>query len=344
MNRGFLFMKINHQFSNTLVMQPMPGIGDMLWFLPHVRAIADRFVVGDSVTLLARPSTQSAKLLSEESCVKEVLPLYRCQMNRQGNERESNHREKYRHDGMLGAMRLAREMAVHQFDAVWSLDRRAYYVYASVLAGIPNRFGLGFGWEKVFLKNPALPKEHHKTHARDRVTHWLEGMGINIKDYEYPLKIELQATKKVREHFKKTKPWACLGLGASEIEKKWSVEAFGALSKSLFEKGVEVFLCGGAGEKVEAEAIQRLAPKVHCITDWSVMETAALMTESDFYVGNDTFLYNLAALQGKKSLSVSGEVPSHMYLESMMTVHSPKGVQHVSPARVLEKMVQEQFL
>ena len=321
----------------------MPGIGDMLWFLPHARAIADHFTEENAITLLARPSTHAANLLSEESSIKEILLLYRCQMNRQGKERDANHRELHRHDGISGCLRLACELKAHKFNAAWILDRRSYYVYTAMLAGIPNRFGLGFGWEKLLLKAPTLAKQYHKMHARDRVTHWLTDLGINIQDYEYPLKIAPKATKKVHAHFKKDRPWVCFGLGASEIEKKWSSSAFSSLAQSLTQKGMTVFLCGGPGEKEEALAIKSQAPKAHCITDWSIMETSALMTESDLYVGNDTFLYNLAALQGKKACAIAGVVPTHTYLKTMSSVYAGGDIHKVTSEMVLENLKQEAF-
>jgi len=337
------------QFSNPLVMQPMPGIGDMIWFLPHVRAIADHFSTMGSVSLLARPSTHAAKLLSEESSIKDIIPLYRSQLNRQGKERYPNHQDAYRHDGVVGAWQLAQDLSSHHFDATWILDRHMLYVMAAVLAGIPNRFGLGFGAEKIFLKHPTLPKRHHKTHARDRATLLLEILGIDIAPYEYPLSISKTAIQKVESSFRKTAPWACFGVGASEKEKKWPVACFAAVIKELCLKEITCFICGGPEETQEVQEIKNLAGKdyasqIHGITNWSVMETAALMSESDFYIGNDTFLYNLAALQGKKALSISGVVPSHMYRKEMMTVRSLKGVEHVSPQEVVEKLYQETFL
>ena len=337
------------QFSNPLVMQPMPGIGDMIWFLPHIRAIADHFSTTGSVSLLARPSTHATKLLSEEKSIKNVISLYRSELNRQGKERDPNHNEIYRHDGVMGIGRLARDLASHHFDAAWILDRHAYYVMASVLAGIPNRFGLGFGAEKIFLKYPSLPKKHHKTHARDRGTLLLETMGIDITPYEYPLSIAKTAVQKVESNFQKTAPWACLGVGASEQEKKWPAACFAFVIKALCLKGIDCFICGGPDEAHEVQEIKNLvgqdyASQIHGITNWNVMETAALMTKSDFYIGNDTFLYNLAALQGKKAFSISGVVSSHIYRKEMMTVRSLKGVQHVSPQEVLEKLHQDTFL
>ena len=331
------------QFSNPLVVQPMPGIGDMIWFLPHVRAIADRFSTTGSVSLLARPSTHATKLLSEEKSIRDFIPLYRSELNRQGKERDPNHNDTYWHDGVTGMWGLARDLAPHHFDAAWILDRRAAYVIAAVLAGIPNRVGLGFGTEKIFLKHPTLPKIHHKTHARDRATLLLKVMGIDITPYEYPLAISKKAVQKVTSTFEKTTPWACFGVGASEREKKWPPTHFAAVIETLCLKGISCFICGGPDEAQEVQEIknlvdQKYASQIQAITNWNVMETAALMTQSDFYMGNDTFLYNLAALQGKPALSVSGIVPSHMYRKEMMTVHSPKGVEHVSPQEVLEKL------
>jgi heptosyltransferase-2 len=337
------------QFSNSLVMQPMPGIGDMIWFLPHVRAIADHFSTTGSVSLLARPSTHATKLLSEEKSIKNVIPLYRSELNRQGKERDPNHSDTYRHDGVAGIWRLARDLSSYHFDAAWILDRHARYVVAAVLAGIPNRFGLGFGAEKIFLKHPTLPKIHHKTHARDRATRLLKMSKIDISAYEYPLSISKEAAQKAGSAFQKNALWACFGVGASEKEKKWPAACFATVIKALCLKGIICFICGGPDEAQEVQEIKNLAGKdyasqIHGITNWNVMETAALMTKSDFYVGNDTFLYNLAALQGKQALSISGVVPSHMYRKEMMTVRSEKGVEHVGPEVVLDKLHQETFL
>ena len=113
--------------------------------------------------------------------------------------------------------------------------------------------------------------------------------------------------------------------------------------KALCQKGIECFICGGPEEAQEAKTIKDVIGKdheshIHCITDWNVMETAALITKSDFYAGNDTFLYNLAALQGKYALSVSGAVPSHIYRKKMTTVRSEEGVEYVSPQAVLGRL------
>lgn len=333
------------KFSNLLVTQPMPGIGDMLWFLPHIRAIADHFSLYGKLSILARPSTHAAMLLSQEPFLDSIIPLYKKQMNRQGLERDANYSQNHKHDGILGFFALERELQSYSFDAAWILDRHAFYVYATLFAKIPYRFGLGFGLEKYALQKPTLPKKLHKTHARDRSTEFLKLFNIDIHQYEYPLRISNDASNKIKSLFKKNTLWACIGIGASELEKKWSIDHFASLVQDLSIKGITCFICGGPQEKLEAllikEKIQKKYQKnIHPITDLTVMETGALITESDFYVGNDTFLYNLAALQGKPSLAIHGQVSTHTYLKSMYSLGESAEINTTKPSQVLEALSQ----
>ena len=314
----------------------MPGMGDMLWFLPHVRAIADHFSHSKHVDLLARPSTQASSLLAHEKCVGTVLPLYRCQLNWQGEERFSNHQEPYAHDGLFGLFRLAQALKAKAYDSVWILDRHAYYVYAAFLAGIPLRYGLGYGLERMLLTGPILAQSHKKGYARDRATHWLRDMGVEIKAYENPLTLSPSSGG-----VPKKDPWACIGIGASEVERKWI--QFPGLVAALAEEGVRCFICGGPGEAEEAKRLRSQIPeplreRVVCVTDKRVLETADLVSRADFYVGNDTFLYNLAALQGKPALAIAGTVPAPLYLRSMASIQNPLGIQYIMPQSVVEKL------
>ena len=46
------------------VIQPLPGIGDMVWHLPHIRAIAQ--AVGHKVTLVTKPRSAADQLFAAE--------------------------------------------------------------------------------------------------------------------------------------------------------------------------------------------------------------------------------------------------------------------------------------
>lgn len=323
----------------------MVGIGDMLWFLPHIRALADQFSE-KGVTLLARPSSQAKTLFQEEKCINQILPLYKKQLNKQGKIRNATEIQNHEHDGVKGLFKLAADLRRYKFDAVWVLDRHPEYVYVARLAGIPVIHGYGYGLDTLLIQKPNLPKKYRKTHARDRATHLLEQYGVNITDYEHPMALTKSAIAKVNKTYPKKGKWVCVGIGASESEKKWPVDAFADVISQLGKKGMTTFICGGPGEKEEALTIKsKVDPayqnQVHCITDWSVMESSALVTQCDLYVGNDTFLYNLAALQGVPSYCIAGEVAPHLYLKTMKAIRNKSGVLKVSVHSVIAKISQD---
>ena len=56
----------------TAVIQVKPGIGDVIWHLPFIRAIA-AVAPGGKVTFLAPPSSHAEELLAAEPAVAETL-------------------------------------------------------------------------------------------------------------------------------------------------------------------------------------------------------------------------------------------------------------------------------
>ena len=59
---------------NVAVVQPLPGIGDMIWHLPHLRALA---AVCGPLTLIAKPRSGAAELLAAEPAVRDIIWLDR---------------------------------------------------------------------------------------------------------------------------------------------------------------------------------------------------------------------------------------------------------------------------
>jgi hypothetical protein len=55
------------------VVQPLPGIGDMVWHLPHIRAIAA--YARQPVTLLTKPRSKADQLMLNDACVSKIVWL-----------------------------------------------------------------------------------------------------------------------------------------------------------------------------------------------------------------------------------------------------------------------------
>ena len=62
--------------------QPLPGIGDMIWHLPHIRAIAAH--VGEPVTLITKPRSAADQIFSAERTIRDVFWLDRNPEARRG--------------------------------------------------------------------------------------------------------------------------------------------------------------------------------------------------------------------------------------------------------------------
>ena len=56
----------------TLVVHHRSGIGDLVWHLPYLRAIAERSA-GGKASVMARPSSRAVDVLAAENWVDEVI-------------------------------------------------------------------------------------------------------------------------------------------------------------------------------------------------------------------------------------------------------------------------------
>ena len=99
----------------TLIVQPLPGIGDMVWHLPHIHAIAATTMEG-RVDLLTKPRSQADRLLRADPRVGQILWL---------------EREVGRHAGPRGLLRLAALLRRQDYQRAWFLHGSARYVLAA---------------------------------------------------------------------------------------------------------------------------------------------------------------------------------------------------------------------
>ena len=112
----------------TAVIQVKPGIGDVIWHLPFIRAIAAASP-GGRITFLTPPRTCARDLLNAEPGVAEVL--------------YSEHGGSELRRG-LNLLRLS-QFLKRNFRTVWILDRTIRPALAAWLGGVPGRIGLGLG-------------------------------------------------------------------------------------------------------------------------------------------------------------------------------------------------------
>ncbi|MEM7227099.1 MAG: glycosyltransferase family 9 protein [Pseudomonadota bacterium] len=283
----------------TLVIQPLPGIGDTIWHLPHLKAIA-RAAPEGRIALLTKPRSLADGLLAAEPAVDQVLWL---------------HRNKGEHDGLAGFFRLTALIREGGFARVWVLHDSARYAQVAWAAGIPERHGFGLAAQRLFLNRPPfLPRELAKAHPIDKATRLLELKGLDLREADRTLAVAPEALADVNAAYGDVPaPWIALGLGSSETFKQWGAENFAALAAALIQKGASPLLLGGPAERQMAEKVAQAAPGAHNAASLPIDQTAALLSSCRLYVGNDTGVLNMAAAVGTDGIGLFGGSPPLAY-------------------------------
>lgn len=300
------------------VVQPLPGIGDMIWHLPHIRALAAHF--GTPLTLIAKPRSSADQLFAADDSVDGFLWLDRNPDQRRGA-----------HDGAVGFGRLVSALRKRHFRGVVILHHSRTLAMACMAAGIPERFGYGARLQRPFLnRTPHLPEPAIRLHPFEQASAWLEAAGIPMGDPEPCLSVAPAARERVRAQVG-ARPFVVLGIGSSEPYKQWGALRFAALASGLARSGWSRLIgVGGAGERALAGEIATLAAcggaDLSVALGWPLGDVAALCAEAAFYVGNDTGVMNLAAAVGIPTFGLFGAVPPFAHAGRIVPILPPDGV------------------
>jgi heptosyltransferase-2 len=271
----------------TLIVQPLPGIGDMVWHLPHIHAIAAATTMTGRVDLLTKPRSQADRLFRADPRIEQILWL----------ERETG-----RHAGWRGLLRLAALLRWKQYQRAWFLHGSARYALAARLAGIPERVGCGFGLQALLLTSPVrLPSTLRHAHPIPRADALLAELEIPRTEPEPRLVVDPNAIRAIVARFAAwPAPWVALGIGSSEPWKQWGAARFAELALALSQRQAgSIFIVGGPAERSLADEIaMRVRTGGGAVADAVALpleQTAALLARCHAYIGNDTGVLNMAA-------------------------------------------------
>ena len=312
-----------------LIVQPLPGIGDMVWHLPHIHAVA-RIAPEGKVCVLTKPRSASNRLLKSDSNVSCVFWVERnpgC------------------HDGLQGFFRLVGLLRRERFSQVWIFHHSLRYALAALLAGIPQRIGYGFGLQRLLLNAPVrLAENYRHDHPIVKADQLLVMMGVTKVEDEPKLSVSIEASRLIAARFGAIpEPWIALGIGSSEPVKQWGEAKFAELALALNRrKAGSLFIVGGAAERHLADAI---IGRVRCgggividAVGLPIEQTAALLARCRCYVGNDTGVLNMAASLQVPSLGLFGGSKPLRYsrfIYPILPVPADGGMQAISVDRVL---------
>jgi heptosyltransferase II len=314
------------------VIQPKPGIGDVIWHLPFIRAIAAVSPAG-KVTFLAPPTSGARELLAAEPSVAQVVYF-----QHSGSELQRG----------INLIRLVALLRQKRFGKIWILDRTIRPALAALLAGIPERIGVGLTAQRLFITNAGIPQSNFHDFPIDWLVKLLADLGVPLPSTEPALRVPTDTLAVIGKKFAACpRPWIVLGLGGSHPDKDWPNthwEEF--LSGVCALTSGTAFLIGGAAHIVRAQHLVAAATagdKAVNACDLQLIEAAALLQHADLFIGTDSGPLNLAAATGTDAFGLFGATPVLKYSKFIHPIVPeggpvPRGMQRISPVQVLEQV------
>ena len=319
--------------TSTAVIQVKQGIGDVIWHLPFIRAIAAQ-EPGGAVTFLTLPSTRAKELLQAEPRVGEVIY--------------------FEHNGSqlargIHLVRLTALLRARHFRRIWILDRTLRPALAARLAGIPERIAPGDGAQRWLMTNKGIPEHHFRAIVTDWLRVFLESMNVPVSSIEPDLKLPSALLGAIGARFSALpRPWIVLGLGGSHLEKDWSDENWAIFLDNLRRRTAgTVFLIGGPDNAARAATLIARSAGATTINacDLSVVEAAALLRSADLFAGPDSGPMNLAAAGGTPAFGLFGSTPVLNYSKFIHAIEpddgrgpARDGMARISPAAVMRRV------
>ena len=277
-----------------LVIQPMVGIGDMVWHKPWL----DKIIAAHNITLMAKPSSQAAAVLCDHPKL-DIIALHRAERGKKSH-----------HDGWLGFFRMVAAMRAVKADEVWILHKSWRYAVAAMCAGIKRRAGYGFGKQRYVLTIKApLDNKLKNAHPRDTAAAFCAQIGLKLAD-THPRITPDDAMRDAAAKLAPSSPFVVMGVGAADPIRRWSAARFAGLITTLRAKHPKlgIVLCGSPAEACIGDAIiNALCDDVsppQLMFDQSVKTVIAVHERADLYIGNDTSLINIAAAVGTRAIRI----------------------------------------
>lgn len=257
------------------VIQPLPGVGDMVWHLPALERLRED-AQGGRLALFSKHSAQAIKLLAAHNGYDHyILPIKKNLAAYLGNLFET-----------------ARILRAAKIDTLYILHHSRRYLWAATMAGI-----------KTIHIYPKAYKHYPVGSAYHKAAGFLQSLSMSITQPNSHLAITQDAKEKIVTRFGALpKPWFVVAPGASANDKIWPLESFSALINALMPKTQGTFfILGAPSEKNIIHAVHAACAdktRVSPVADTPLDQSLALIKAAQFLVGNCSGPVNMAAALG----------------------------------------------
>lgn len=317
-----------------LILQPLPGVGDMVWHLPIIHRLASLHKDREKV-LLTKFRSRADDLFAADPAIDRVVWVDRAE----------------KHAGPGGFRALVNDLREEEFSRSYQLHHSARYAAAIAMAKVPERFAYGTTAPTRWLTHPPhLGSVQRRAHPIDLANNFADRLGLPIPDFADQLRVSPELANQIQQHYAACpKPWIGIGVGSSEAFKQWGADRFAALVALLADQGTaSFFLLGGPGEApfqpvIEAALVNKGQVAVIPGFDWPMAQIIAAQAAMDAYVGNDTGFLNISAAVGVPSFGLFGATEPLTFSSHIKAIHPEgggisreDGMARIQPAKVAE--------
>ena len=313
-----------------LAVQNRMGIGDTVIFLPFIETISKKFNV--PVSLLVKKSSKADQYLKQTDYIDNIIFL------------ERNNKKDDRHNGILGSIRLAKELKKNKFDKIFIFNSSLRFNLIARLANI-----------KEIYQYPLFKKtnQHIVEPAKNLIQ---KNLGIDIfKDPQIGINIDLIKEAVLKFNMKSDELNILLGIGGSGPTKRIPSKTFISIMEKIYNfKKTKFFLATGKKDEEQKILNQILNSKFKdkCVSldNLSITDTLPIIKNCNVSICNDSSFSHLSSALGIKTITLMADTPliygsynSKMYPiipDGETTVkHTTSGKDKINPDKIFDKFI-----
>ena len=313
-----------------LVIQNKMGIGDMIIYLPFIKAISKKF--NTTVSILVKESSKAEQFLKNSNFIDKIIILER------NNKLKNN-----RHEGLAGFYNLIRDLRKYSFDKVFIFNSSFRFNLITKIAGI-----------KDIYQYPLLQKKNQ--HVIEVAKKLLKkNLDINVES-DPEILINNHSIKEARSKYKinNNEKNILLGIGGSGPTKRIPAIIFIKLMRLITQKYKCKFFLATGKDIQEQEILKEILDtefKNECyrLDDLNLTEILPIIKNCDVSVCNDSSFSHLSSGLGLKTIVLMADTPllygsysSMMYPiipdgENTVT-HDTLGKDRINPNKIFDQL------
>ena len=313
-----------------LVIQNKMGVGDMVIYLPFIKAISEKF--NTPVSILVKESSKAEQFLKDSNTINKIIILER------GNKLKNG-----KHDGLIGFFNLIRDIKQYNFDKVFIFNSSFRFNLISQIAGIKNIY-----------QYPLLQKKNqHVIEAAKELLR--KNISLNIKS-DPEILINDKSVQETRAKYKinNDKKNILLGIGGSGPTKRIPAIIFIKLMHLITQKyKCKFFLATGKNneeQKILKEILNtEFKNECYALDNLSLTEILPVIKNCNISICNDSSFSHLSSGLGIKTIVLMADTPllygsysPRMYPiipdgENTVT-HDTLGKDRINPKKIFDQL------